>query len=96
MSTPKASIITTLVFLVLLFASMLNSIRQQAYSIDAWKQVVHFHGDVCVVAVNAHNMPYCSNGVRYTLNAVKAQEAYLIWDACEEYDDAAICTLQYD
>lgn len=96
MKTLHAITVTSFLVCAFVTASILHMMHQYAYSIDAWKHVSHYQGDVCIVAVDAHNMPYCRNGVKYTLASARAQEAYLIWDACEEYDDTDICALQHD
>jgi hypothetical protein len=61
-------------------------------SVRKWREETGYKGDICVVAVDKSNKPYCANHVTYTKASVNAYEGYSIWVACKQYPNLAICS----
>ena len=78
----RKTIIVAAFILTLLIARMTQLADDNRFSIDSWKQWSGYTGDVCIVAVDNQNKPYCSNGATYEGATVNAYEGYQLWVMC--------------
>lgn len=78
-------------FIAYVLITVVGSRLAPGTSIDAFKKASHYNGDVCLVEVDTHNKPYCSNHVKYTPSSVNAGTSYDIWVACQKDSSLHLC-----